>query len=306
MLTTTIEHPPFDERIEALLERGRSEHAAERLAEAIDAFCEAERLAEELGDRRAADRAFLNRCTCTLKLERSLEPAAIQRLREILMAGEDVMNCFLGAYDLARAYECFKEHRKGLFYARIALDRSLVLGAEEFLAPSHNQIGNFLLAESRFQEACEEYAQALDLLPPEPAVPRGLILTNLGYAKVVLGQYDGLALIYRSLRMLRSLGVRRERIFPHLDLCFALFEVGRYRHALRHGARALALAEEAAEHDSIKHALYLLGETAQQSGDPESALELFKRLQERYFPDASYLPDVLMTVDVRKLINLRA
>lgn len=304
---TTIEQPPFDARFEALLERGRAEHADDKLPEALATFRQAERLGEELGDRRAVDRAFVNQCTVLLDRDKVLPAGLFQRLREMLMAGEDTVNCRLAAYDLARAHECSKQHRKGLFYARIALDRSMILGSENWLASSYNQIGNFLLAESRFEEAREEYARALDLLPSDNlSVRKALILTNLGYARVVDGMPGGLDLLYESLRMLRALGARRERIFPHLDLCYALGDIGRLRHAMRHGARALALAEEFGDEGSIKHALFLVGDAAQQAGDPAAAREHFEQLQRRYFPEASYLPEVLLTVDVRKLVNLKA
>jgi tetratricopeptide (TPR) repeat protein len=54
-----------------------------------------------------------------------------------------------------------------LFYARIALDRSQVLESVDWLASSRNQIGNFLLAESRFDQALHEYEEALALLPAD-------------------------------------------------------------------------------------------------------------------------------------------
>lgn len=307
-LPVMTSHEPFDPRFDALIDEGRAHVEAERPDEALRVFEEAEAFAEELADRRAADRAYVNRCAVLIAVERGLAPEGFQRLREILMSGDDAVSCRLAAYNIARSFEFSRDHRKGLFYARIALDRSEGLGAVEWLASSHNQIGNFLLAESQFESACKEYQEALSLLRDEtPSIRRAKIYDNLGYALVVVGRcIDGLGLLYRSLRMLRSLEARREQIFPHLDLCFALIEAGSNRHALRHGTQALALAEEAGEDDSIKHALFLLGEAAQQIGDPARARELFERLQERYFPEASYLPDVLLTVDVRKLINLKA
>lgn len=303
MIATT-----FAVRFDALIEEGRALLAAERLPEALRVLEEAERLAEESGDRRGADRAYANRCAVMIAIDRGLTAESLHRLREILMAGDDAVTSWLAAYNIARAYEFAKEHRKGLFYARIALDRARLLASADWVASSRNQIGNFLLAESRFDQACEEYEGALELLADEsPSLRRAKIFDNLGYAFVVVGRNrEGLALLYRSLRILRGLGARREQIFPQLDLCFALLEIGRYRHALRHGAAALALAEEADEQDSIKHALFLLGEAAQQSGDAPSARASFERLQVSYFPGASYLPDVLLTVDVRKLVNLKA
>lgn len=304
---TTLEH--VDRDLERLLEEGRRHLAAERLDEALRTYEEAEALAESRGDRRSAELAFVNRCAVLIPMTRAqgLPGEAMNRLREILMGGQDDVNCFLAAYNVARVFEFVKEHRKGLFYARIALDRSHVIGSSDWLASSHNQIGNLLLAESRFEEACDEYREALRLLPPEPSRRKALILTNLGYAQVVLEEpEEGLRLVYQSLRMLRRLGARREQVTPQLDLCFALLEVGRFRHAVRHGAQALALAEEAGEADSIKQALFLLGEATHQVAGAQEAREFFQRLQERYFPEASYLTDILLTVDVRKLINLKA
>jgi tetratricopeptide (TPR) repeat protein len=308
MLTEAMAHPTFDERFDALLEEGRAHHAAERLETAREVFSEAHRYAESVGARRAADRAYVNVCTLALDLDRTLDAESFQKLREILMAGEDLVTCWLASYNLARAYEFEKEHRKGLFYARIALDRSRVLEARSWLASSHNQIGNFLLAESRFEEALQEYRAALSLLDGDGrSVRTAAIFDNLGYTFVMLGrEREGLRLLYRSLRDLQALGYRREKILPHLSLCFALLEIGRYRLALRHGARALALAEETNETDSIKHALFLIGEAAQQSGDPSAARESFEHLQRRYFPDAAHLPEMLLAVDVRKLVNLKA
>lgn len=296
----------YEARFDALLERGRAERAAERLETALQAFVDAERLAEDVGDRRRLDRAFINRCALLIERDWRLPAEHVHRLRQTLMSADDDVNSRLAAYNMALAYECSKEHRKGLFYARIALDRSRILGTAEWLASSHNQMGNLLLAESRFEEALGEYEEALKHLPSEPSRRKALILTNLGYARVVLGLDRGLELLYTSLRMLRSLGIRRDQVFPHLDLCFALMERGRHRHAMKHGAKALAVAEEAGESEAVKHALFLLGEVAQEIGDPARARALFERLQERFFPEIPRLADMLLTLDVRNLVNLKA
>jgi tetratricopeptide (TPR) repeat protein len=310
MTTATETAESFDLDFERLLDRGRQLLAQERLEEALCVYEEAEDLAQAHGNLRASDLAFVNRCAVLIPITRAegLSGEVINRLREILMAGGEDVSCRLAAYNIARTFEFTKEHRKGLFYARIALDRSDVLGVPDWLASSHNQIGNFLLAESRFEEARDEYEKALALLPDgAESVRLAAIHDNLGYAYAMLGQArKGFTFLYRSLRSLRRLGARRERILPHLSLSFVLLETGRLGHALRHGLRALGLAEEAGENDSIKHALFLVGEAAHQAGDPDGARRYFERLQARYFPDADYLPDVLLTVDIRKLINLKA
>ena len=69
---------------------------------------------------------------------------------------------------------------------------------------------------------------------------------------------------------------------------------------------ALALAESTGDRDAIKNALYLLGQTATSSGDTEAARAYFARLHRDFFPEADFLPGMLMAVDVRTLVNLHA
>lgn len=308
MRTTMTEQPRFGERFEALMAEGANHLAAERYGDAQRAYLQAEQAAQRLGNSRAEDRAFVSRWAVQMVIERGLPPEPMQRMREIVMAGKDLVNSRLAAYNIARAYEFVKELRKGLFYAQIALDRSRLVDSPEWLASSHNQIGNFLLAQSRFEDAREEYEAALALVAEdEDSVRKAAILDNLGYTYVMLGRVrEGVTLLYRSLRRLGALGTRREKVLPHLSLCFALLELGRHKLALRNGAKALALAEEAGEEDSVRQALFLLGEAAQGAGDAQGAREHFQRLQERYFSDSPHLTELLLAVDVRKLINLKA
>ena len=51
---------------------------------------------------------------------------------------------------------------------------------------------------------------------------------------------------------------------------------------------------------------FLLGEAAHLSADTDTAQIYFSRLQSEYFPDQTYLPSLLLAVDVRRLINLHA
>jgi hypothetical protein len=68
----------------------------------------------------------------------------------------------------------------------------------------------------------------------------------------------------------------------------------------------LALAEEFADEEALKNTLYLLGEAVNLTGDAARARALFSRLQRDYFPRNGFIPDFLLAVDVRKLVNLRA
>jgi tetratricopeptide (TPR) repeat protein len=182
-----------------------------------------------------------------------------------------------------------------------------VLGRRDWLASSHNLIGNTLLAESFIVEACREYEKALEYAPQEPTAARGQILDNLGYCRVLQGRHhEGYRLLYESLRILKRCGAQRYEISVRLDLCFAHLETSRLRLSHRHGTAALALAEAMEDQASVKNALYLLGEVAHLSDDVEAARGYFGRLHRDFFPDAGYLPEFLLAVDIRKLVNLHA
>lgn len=293
------------EFFEDLRQRGRDAVKEGHLADALALFDEALDWAEARGDSRLIDRAFCGRTSVALELGEG--DGALAELRQVLVRNNDPENCFLAAYTLGRAYELAKANKKALFYARIARDRALAMGSQEWIASAHNLIGNMLMAESFFDEACREYEEALAQLPEEPSVRRALIFDNLGYSYFVLDRRrEGLALLFKSLRMLRSFGAGRYEIFPRLSLCFAYMEIGRYERAMRYGRRALKAAEALRDSESIKNALYLLGETANLLSEPAKAEIYFRRLQREYYPEADYLPDFLLAIDVRKLIHIKA
>jgi len=291
----------FDE----LRRKGREAVKDGRLHEALAHYDEALEWARARADARLIDRAFCGRTSVAIELGEVEGPLA--ELRQVLVRNNDPENCFLAAYNLGRAYELGKANKKALFYARIARDRAEAIGSREWIASAHNLIGNMLLAESFFEEACREYEEALRQLPAEPSVRRALIFDNLGYSYFVQDRRrEGLSLLYQSLRMLRRFGASRYEIFPRLSLCFAYLEIGRYERAMRYVRRALRAAETLQDSESIKNALYLLGETANLSSNPSKAELYFRRLQREYYPGADYLPDFLLAIDVRKLIHIKA
>lgn len=285
----------------------RAQRAVEtgQLAEAESLLETALEQARESGVRPDIDRAYCSRASLAIELGHGED--YIQELRQILMRNCDHESCFLASYGIARAYDFKKAYKKALFYARIARERAGLLGRREWLSSSYNQIGNLLLAESFFEEACREYEQALELAPAESELRRALVKDNLGYCYVVQGRYaEGFRILFESYRTLRRAGARRYSVLPRMALCFAYLEVGRPARALRCGREALEAAEATSFKDATKNLLYLLGEAANLEGDLELAREYFGRLQREFYPDAGYLPDFLLAIDVRKLINLKA
>jgi len=292
-------------RYEELREAGNLAAQEGRLEEASSLLHAAWELAGRGDDRVLESRSFCN--LAAIRIEQGRFDELLPQLRDVLVRNEDIENCRLAAYHLARAYERRKDYKKGLFYARIARERteSLPVPDVEWLASSHNQIGNFLVADSRFEEGLSHYREALALHPPSP-VRRALIHNNIGYCHLMLGRFDSaFNLLFDSLRLFRRMKAEKLQLRVELDLCLACLETRRNRHALRHGSRALMIADKLGSESDVKNALYLLGEATHMLGDEESARRLFDRLQQHY-PDTPYLTDFLLAIDVRNVINLRA
>ncbi len=289
------------------------ELARERWGQAIDAGRLDEALAwldagfawaAEAGEPDLRDRAFVVKAAVLLETGDGTD--LVPALRALLVRACDAENGFLAAYSLARAYELRKESKKALFYAQIGRDRgeSLDRGRR---ASSQNQLANLLVAESRFEEAVAGYQRALDLLGAGERLRRAVILDNLGYCEALLGRgRQGVLLLRESLRELRRLGAERHEMLARLDLCFVLLELGKPCAARRYGLRALELARELGVAEAEKNALYLLGAAAATRGDRFGARRWYELLQSGFYPDADYLPNVLLQVDVRGLVNLKA
>lgn len=278
---------------------------AGHLDEARGHFAAALASARQLGDVQLVDRALCNEAAVAISLGDVERP--IPELRAIVMRNLCPENCALAAYNIARAYELRKECKKSLFYARIARDRALQAGSTQRLAAATNQIGNALLADSFFEEAAESYRRALALVPAGLAEWQLICQANLAYCEVMNGQpMPALRHLYRVLRAARRLGSPRLQMIARLDLCFVHMELGRYRTADRYGRRGLALAEVIGEVDWVKNGLYLLGQIAVLEARDQEARRCFGNLQSRFYPDQPYLPEFLLGIDVRKVINLRA
>ncbi len=278
--------------------------AAGEFEEALELTESAVRWARLQDDPVLLDRTLCNRAAIAIELGR--EGSWVAELRSLLMRSDDAENGFLAAYTIARHYELTREPRKGLFYAQLARDRAIDSARR---GSSVNLIANFQVSGCRFEEAIASYGAAALLVSEAGADPlrAAVIGYNIGYCLVVTGECrSGLARIYRSLRSLLAIGAARHEMLARLDLSFALLENGRPELALRHADRAQILARRFADSASRKNALYLGGAAATASGDAFGARRRFAELQADFFPDADYLPDLLLRVDVRQLVNLKA
>ena len=280
-------------------EQGRFDDAEPLLARAID-------VARRTGDQHLEDIAFCNWSGVRVELGRMDE--VLPSLREILLRSDHPADCRLAAYTIARIYELRSEARKGLFYARIARDRTKQIDNVDpsWIAGDHNLIANFLVADSRFGEALGEYQAALAAQPAGNRYGVAALWQNVGYCHLMLGRpKEAFTLLFRSIRAFRRIGATPLLALNHLDLAYACLEVGRTRSAVRHAQRALELARGQGDEHNIKNALYLLGEALHLGGDEEKARTCFEQLSECY-DSSPFIADFLLSVDVRPMLNLRA
>ena len=260
-------------------------------------------VAQNLPDPSLATRALCN--LASVEIESGQGESYVAQLRDMLVRNSDDESCRLAAYHLARFYDLRKQNKKALFYARIAQERARQLDNASWLASSSNQTALLLLSESRVDEASRELVRALELIPANDQVGVALIMENLAYCRFLRGEMrEGFSLCFKSLRSLRRLAQRWWA--PELTLTYGYLKAGRWERALFHGRAALAAAESHGETQTIKNALFLLGEAANEAGDDDAAYEFFSRLQRDYYPDQPFLPNFLLAVDVTGLVNLKA
>lgn len=290
---------------EAIKEQALDRMREGRLREALDLFDQALALAGELGDANLVDRALCNRCRVAIELGSSRRE--LGELGKVLLRNRDPEIRFLAAYNLTRAHLLRKDADKALFYGGVARQEGERAGKAGLVSAAHNGIGLALLASSYFEQAEAEFEQALGMLPEDHRRRRAVILDNYGYCKIIRGSVtEGFQALFESLRTLCRTGELWFEMITRVSLCFAYLEVDKYRAALRHGRRALEMAERFEDRSTQKSALFLLGEAAKLAGDDFGARRYFSRLQEVYYPDADYLPDMLMVVDARSMVNLKA
>lgn len=228
-------------------------------------------------------------------------------LREVLLRSNLLNERYCAAYRLAEDFRSNRKNKKGMFYSRLAIDIALDAGQADWVAAGREQLGNLFLSESLIDQASEEYEQALALTLPASAFRRAALLDRLGYCRSLQNRpTEAFRLIRESLRLVRRLSAYRYMPEPLLSLAWFHMQKGRYSYALRHGLKALRIAELQGQTELVKNALYLVGESFNLAGDATNARERFSDLQRRFFPESTYLTGFLMAVDLRHLINLKA
>ncbi len=302
------------EDFETLRDRGRDLVAKGSYREAAIVYQRAVRVATAAGESDLADEALCGWGAAETELGNGVE--VMPELQRILLGSEVDHNRWLAAYTVARAHELQGEIKKALFYAQLSRDISAYVDRQGLTGGSYNLLGNLHVSEGRESEAATCYRAALRNAEDAPPTWTAGAEGNLGYCLLAAAVRSkslrratmraALKLIYRSLRTFRREQAIQYTVIPHLDLCFAHLELKRSASARRHGQRALELAKRYEHAAVIKNSLYLLGQIALLEGDTEAARRCFQELGQRFYPGHAGLTDMLVALDLRQVVNLRA
>ena len=288
-----------------LRDRGVEALRSGDLHSALAFFERAVDVARQSGDVDLADLAVCNRGAILIELGEG--EGVLSQMRAVLLRSAEAQTCMVAATNAARIHDLAKLWKKGLFYARLALTHARAAGDASQLASIYNLTANLLLADDQVEDAVREYETAIELMPGEDPVWRARALGNLGYCRVLQGRLaEAFTLLRDSIETLRRSQARLYLVSPLTDLAFAHLESGHPQPAHEAAEEALALAREFDDETGIKNALYLLGQATQILGDSGAARATFHELQQRFYPDKPFVCDFLLSVDVRKVINLRA
>lgn len=290
-------------RLTALGQRAFSRGQLER---ALRLFTAAEEEAKKSGDRELADRAFCNRCVVLLELDRL--DSSVGELKHVLMRSRDPFTSWMAAYYTAQVYEAEGNLERALAYARRAQELSEVCGDARTRFHSANQHGVLALRQSRFPEAADSFALALELAPQVgvDALSVAIARDNLGYCLMCTGQSEeGLRLCQDAAATIEKLGSRQYLAEVYQDLCYGHLQLADFETALRLGQKALELAREFGYEDIERNVLMLLADAALDAGREELG-EFYLRQLGRYYPDFRGMEQFFRAFNVREVINLKA
>jgi tetratricopeptide (TPR) repeat protein len=237
-------------------------------------------------------------------IQMRIDGPEIQQLPSIVLRRPNVSHTFYAAYNLQNRYTLSQEYRKAYNYVRIALEMAEEADNLAWLIGARNATGNICVYESRNAEAIEHYREVLELTgtSEEHLLSRAFARQNLGYCLLLEGRpAEGVLLIHDAVEEMNRAGAGGYRAESYIDLCYAYLELDSLDEARHYGNLGL---EQATEDRQVRNAHYLLGEVAYKLGEQKVAMDHFEQLG-RYYPDFPNLKNVLMALDLRKVVNFK-
>jgi tetratricopeptide (TPR) repeat protein len=255
------------------------------------------------GDEELRELIVINKADVLIAMEQTT--GEVQKLPAIVMRRRNPHHTFLAAYALTYKHRLQNDVKRGIFYAQIALDTALEANEPLWELGAYNELGGLYEIDGDFEKAMSSFSRALDLVghvadAGEQKLSRGAALQNLGASTMLNGAVpEGLELIHTALPLIVSPSSLAE---AYIDLCYGYIEMDKLEDARKWGEMGLDLASE---NRQVRNAHYLLGEAAYKSGNLEVAEFHFGKLA-KFYPNFRHLKHLLMAVDLRSMVNLKA
>jgi tetratricopeptide (TPR) repeat protein len=297
------------ERYDELLRLAEEALGADEFDRAAELFEEAETLARRNGETDLADRAFCNRCSVLVELDRGADQ--IPRLKEILLSSSDPRNRFLAAYNASVAYDISDDIERAQRYARLATGLAGEVGDSGLAHRSLNLVGVLAVRTSLFDEAEEAFRGCLEAhrgVDGYQRVMAAQVEDNLGYVMMCTDRLEeGIDHCEKARATMEELGATHYIYEVLQDLCYGYVLSDDLDRANDCGTQALELAIEHQDEQIAKNCLFLLSEIAVRRGDTFGARRYLRELT-AYYPEAGVseeIIDVFLATDLTTVVNLR-
>lgn len=286
-------------RAEELRQQALAAVHEERFDDALGIYDEALALADEDELR---ELITINKADALIAIGRT--GPEVQALPRILMVRRNPHHTFIAAYALMYRHRLAGEIKRAIFYGQIALDAARTADQTFWKVAALNDLGIAYEIDSQFEKAIDAYETALSLIETvsdeaQQSFSQVAIYGNLGYTRMLVGEIArGIAMLESILDRIVS---RADLSDAYIELCFGYLELEQYARARELGERGLELATNERQ---VRNAHYLLGEASYKMDDVEAAEVHFDELA-RFYPQFRQLKNVLFSIDLRSMINLR-
>lgn len=244
----------------------------------------------------------INKARCFIELRRN-DPA-VQALPMIVMRRREPRHTFLAAYTLQYKFRLEGEYDRANFYGRLAISTAENAGHPEWTPEPLLELGSTCIFTSETAQAIDSFERVLAMIDGSEGRELSVAFAkqNLGYAKVISGEVEtGIALIHEAMDLMGRIGADGYVPESQIDLCYGYLELDELETARHYGELGL---EGAVEDRQIRNAHYLLGEVLFKLGDVTGARGHFETLA-RYYPDFPNLTNLLLAIDLRRMVNLK-
>jgi tetratricopeptide (TPR) repeat protein len=297
------------ERYDDLMRHAEEALSGDQFEFAAELFEKAESLAREHGATDLGDRAFCNRCSVLVELDRGADQ--IPKLKEILLSSSDTRNRFLAAYNTSVAYDISDDIERAQRYARRATGLARELDDPSLEHRSLNLVGILAARTSLFEEAEDAFRRCLEAHFGASGFQRVMaaqVEDNLGYVMMCTDRLDeGIGHCEEARAVMEELGANHYLYETLQDLCYGYVLADDLDRADECGTRALELAIDHSDEQIAKNCLFLLSEIAVRRGDTFGARRYLRELT-AYYPEAGVseeIIDVFLATDLTTVVNLR-